>query len=56
MELIDAPLTCEVTSNPDAASEKCLIIRSAMAVDNQVLHAQQTGSIAVIAITPVYCK
>jgi hypothetical protein len=55
MDLIDAPITCEVTPNLDAVADRCVIIRSAMAVDNQVLQVQQSGAIAVIAITPVYC-
>lgn len=56
MDLIDGPITCEVTTNLDATADRCVIIRSAMAVDNQALFAQQSGAIVVIAITPVYCK
>jgi len=56
MEILDAPITCQVTTDIEAATDKCFIIRTNLAVDNQALYVQQSGAIAMIAISPGYCK
>ena len=55
MELIDSPITCEVTTDIKIATDKCFIIRTNLAVDNQALYVQQSETIAMIAISPIYC-
>jgi hypothetical protein len=55
-DLIDEPISAEVTTDSSQVANRIFLIQNPLAIDEIIVQVQNSGARAVIYISPVYCK
>jgi len=53
---MNGPISMEISTDESQVADRIFLIKNPLAIDEIIVQVQQRGAIAVIYITPVYCK
>ncbi len=56
MDLINDPITQEVSVDINQVYNRIFMVRELLAIDELVVKAQDNGAVAVLYVSPTYCK